>query len=249
MPSIEVATANNMTDSAFPFIMTAIGSYLAGSIPVGLIVARLIKGIDIREAGSGNIGATNTGRVLGPKWGLLVLLFDALKGYLPVVCFALLFWKDQPEHIEHAQTLSGVCAILGHMFPVWLKFRGGKGVATTLGVLLGLSPLGLAVAFVTFVVLFICFRIVSLSSIVAAIVFGIYQFWRMLPQPFNEQHWSLSLFSLLVPLLIVIQHRTNIVRLLRGEEAQFQFRKQKITRRGSIIDKTTVLSVADRSTS
>jgi len=213
--------------SAYPFVITALGSYLAGSIPVGLLFAKLVKGIDIRDAGSGNIGATNIGRVLGAKWGLLVLLFDALKGFLPVYCFTLLYWESQDSLTEHAKVLSGVCAIVGHMFPVWLKFRGGKGVATTLGVLLAVAPWGLLVAFAFFAISFVCFRIVSVSSMSAAIAFGffqIYQISRLTSQPFDEQHWSLTAFSLLVPLLIIVRHRSNIVRISRGEEEQFQFR-------------------------
>jgi len=132
--------------TAIPLLITAVGSYLAGSIPAGLLTARLVKGVDIREAGSGNIGATNVSRVLGAKWGILVLLCDALKGFVPVYCASLFFGTDQTVVVEHATVLAGVCAIVGHMFPVWLKFRGGKGVATTLGVLLALSPWALVVA-------------------------------------------------------------------------------------------------------
>jgi glycerol-3-phosphate acyltransferase PlsY len=183
-------------------VVAIAAAYLCGSIPFGLLVGKWFKGIDLREHGSRNIGATNAGRVLGAKWGVAVLLLDALKGLLPTW---LLPWLvgDEPVRI-HVQVGCGVAAILGHMFPCWLGFRGGKGVATSLGVITALS------------------RIVSLSSIAASLAFGIAQMVLLAPQPFGATTWSLGVFSLAAPLMVIVRHRDNIGRLLRGEEKRYR---------------------------
>ena len=115
------------------FAIAALLSYLAGSVPFGLVIARIVSGEDIRSQGSGNIGATNVARVLGAKWGVMVLVLDAIKGALPTALIPMLLSFDSTE-IGHTGVLCGLMAIVGHMFPVWLGFRGGKGVATALGV-------------------------------------------------------------------------------------------------------------------
>lgn len=201
-----------------PVVLCAV-AYLCGSIPFGLLVAKWFRGIDLRQHGSRNIGATNVGRVLGSKWGILVLLLDALKGLLPTLLLPPL--AAEPGRL-HLQVGCGIAAILGHMFPCWLAFRGGKGVATSLGVILVLAPWGTLTALLAFALTFSLFRIVSLSSIVAALVFGATEFALLLPQPFSEALWSLALFSLGAPLLVILQHRANIRRLLRGEESRFR---------------------------
>lgn len=193
-------------------------SYLAGSIPFGLIIARFVKGIDLRQHGSGNIGATNVGRVLGKKWGLICLFLDALKGLLPVWLFPVWICGTDGD----MAVVAGVATIVGHMFPCWLGFRGGKGVATSLGVTGMLSPWGLLVGAIAFFGSFAIFRIVSLSSILAAIAFaGFYL------TPFSRHSTSLAIFSAAVPLLIIVQHRSNIKRLLRGEEPKFGMKKEE----------------------
>ena len=111
-------------------IIACVCAYLAGSIPFGLLTARYVAGIDIRKEGSGNIGATNVGRTLGAKWGALVLVFDALKGLLPVLLLPMLFVSAEFGEARLIHVLVGICTVIGHMFPVWLGFRGGKGVAT-----------------------------------------------------------------------------------------------------------------------
>ncbi len=201
-----------------PVVLLA--AYVCGSIPFGLLIARMVRGIDLREHGSRNIGATNTGRVLGAKWGLLVLLLDALKGLLPTLLLPMLLAKS--SLVNHLQVGCGIAAILGHMFPVWLGFRGGKGVATSLGVISVVTPHGTVAAVIVFALTFAASRIVSLSSLLAAIALGLAQFVLLWPAPFSPETWSVALFSLLAPLLVILRHRSNIARLLKGEEQPFR---------------------------
>jgi acyl phosphate:glycerol-3-phosphate acyltransferase len=197
-------------------------AYLIGSLPFGFLIARYVAGVDIRQSGSGNIGATNVARVLGKGLGLTVLLLDCLKGALPTACLPWLL-SDSVGLRLHLAVVSGTAAILGHMFPCWLQFRGGKGVATALGVALALAPLSTAAAFLVFVACMALTRIVSLSSILAACSFCGVELWRLRPSPFGDETWSLAAFSTFVPLLIIVRHRANLVRLLRGTEPKFQF--------------------------
>jgi len=205
------------------FALVGAAGYLAGATPFGYLTARLIAGIDIRRAGSGNIGATNIGRVLGAKWGIVVLVLDCLKGLLPVLLVPLLMPETAESASQHLQVLCGLSTITGHMFPVWLNFRGGKGVATALGVVLAIGGWATLAAFAAFAITFVLFRIVSLSSISAAVTFAAVQMVLLQPGPFSNETWSAGLFSLLVPALILWRHRGNIGRLLRGEEQRFRF--------------------------
>ncbi len=199
-----------------------LAAYLVGSLPFGLLIARYVAGVDIRQSGSGNIGATNVARVLGKSLGLTVLVLDCLKGALPTL---ILPWvlADAGVLRLHLAVLAGTAAILGHMFPCWLKFRGGKGVATALGVALALGPLATGAAFLLFVICMALTRIVSLSSMMAALTFCGVELWLLRPTPFGQETWSLALFSTLVPALIIVRHRANLVRLLRGTEPKFAF--------------------------
>ena len=209
-------------------ILLAIASYLAGSIPFGYIIGKVVKGVDLRQLGSGNIGATNAGRVLGKKWGILCLILDALKGLLPVALLPQQFFGSESPWLAHATVLAGVSTIIGHMFPCWLGFRGGKGVATSLGVLAILSPWGLLVAAVTFFSSLAVWRFVSVSSMLAAIGFGTFELVRSMPNPFSEAKWSQGVFALMVPLLIIVQHRSNISRLLKGEELRLTSKDKSV---------------------
>lgn len=211
----------------FEAAITAVAAYAIGSLPFGLIVGRLAGGIDIRRQGSGNIGATNVARVVGAKWGAIVLALDCLKGALPTALLPRLVVGPDETWRPHLEVIAGVAAIVGHMFPCWIGFRGGKGVATALGVVLVLSPIATGVAAAVFAALFAASRIVSLSSIGAASAFCAFQLWRMRPAPFDRANWSLAAFSIIVPLLIVARHRTNIVRLARGTEPRFRFGEPK----------------------
>lgn len=199
----------------------ALLSFVLGSIPFGLLIARAVAGVDLRQSGSGNIGATNVTRVVGKFWGAVVLLLDASKGAIPAGLFPLLPGIPVEQQL-HAAVLGGLLAILGHMFSPWLKFRGGKGVATATGVVLVLAPWGFLVAFALFVGVCAGTRIVSLGSLTAAVGFAITQWFVLQPTPWSEQLWSLTSFSLGVPALIVFQHRSNIRRLIRGEEHAFR---------------------------
>lgn len=210
-------------------LLILIGAYLAGSLPFGLFVARAVKGIDIREHGSRNIGATNVTRVIGVKWGAVCFLLDLLKGSGPVRLLPQwLLAADDPSRI-HWQVAAGLLAIIGHMFPVWLGFKGGKGVATALGVVAMLAPQSTAITFGVFVALFAITRIVSLGSIIAAVTFAVLQMIQLWPQPFRAETWSVASFSLAVPVLIILRHRANIGRLLRGEEHRFEFKRREPT--------------------
>ena len=196
-------------------------AYLVGSLPFGLLTGKLVAGVDIRTQGSGNIGATNVARVLGARWGIIVLLLDALKGLLPVLVLPWLLVPTDDSAFTLVKVLCAVATICGHMFPCWLKFRGGKGVATSLGAITILGWQATLAATVVFAVVFALSRIVSLSSITAAVAFAGAELWWLGNEALSNNNWSLTAFSVLVPLLIVIRHRENVARLLRGEEKQF----------------------------
>ncbi len=198
---------NNIFISSF-FIIAA---YLLGSIPFGLIAGFKIKGLDIREHGSKNIGATNVSRVVGKKWGITVLLLDALKGY--VACILPAFFSPHPT--LSFQLILGVCAILGHSFPVWLRFKGGKGVATSLGVFLAVATLPTLITFCLWILCFTLTHIISISSLVAALVFPAMIVWNYANT--SELKFLLPI-SLLLALFIFYTHRANIQRLRQGTE-------------------------------
>ncbi len=194
------------------YALLALGSYLLGSLPFGFIVARLC-GIDITSVGSGNIGATNVARVLGWKLGVLVFFLDVGKGVLPPL---VTVWQTGNHD---AAVLMGVAAVLGHTFSPFLKFKGGKGVATGLGALVGSAPLVGAYVFGVFLVLFAVTRIVSVSALIATlsvIVFGL----------LTHQSWVY--FAVFGPLVVYvfIRHRANIGRIIRGEEPKLDLRKK-----------------------
>jgi len=190
-----------------PLIVAAavVVAYLCGSVPFGLLVARA-RGVDVRQVGSGNIGATNVARTLGKKTGALVLFLDALKGFVPVLV-ATRLWPELPE----LAAAVGLAAILGHVFPIWLKLHGGKGVATGLGVFLALAPIATAVAAGFFFAVYATKRIVSVSSMTAATALPL----AMLALHAPRAHVALG-FA--IWLLVVVRHWANIRRLLRHEE-------------------------------
>ena len=206
---------------AFAYLTLA---YLIGAVPFGYLVGRIVGKIDIRQHGSGNIGATNVGRVLGSKWGMLVFVLDLLKGLIPVALLSQALIGPEAQAWLHWQVAAGIATILGHMFPCWLGFRGGKGVATALGAVAYLAPWPTVAAVVIFGLSFAVWRIVSLASMLASIGFALCQIVRLWPALFSREHWSLTAFSLLVPALIIGRHRSNIMRIIRGEETKYRSR-------------------------
>ena len=188
-----------------------LAAYLLGSIPFGLIAGFRLKGVDIREHGSKNIGATNVFRVVGKKWGIAVLLLDALKGY--VACVLPVFF-GHPLAIPF-QLLLGVSAILGHSFPVWLKFKGGKGVATSLGVFLAIAWIPTLITFGLWGICFTLTHIISIASLVAAVIFPL-----MIVTCYGQTTDLKFLLpiSLLLAAFIFYTHRANLQRLRQGTE-------------------------------
>jgi glycerol-3-phosphate acyltransferase PlsY len=203
----------------FQTILFAIAAYVAGSIPFGKIIARYVARIDITKCGSGNIGATNVARELGMKWGIITLILDLLKGFVPVVLFSHSFSQAGPFY-EAALAGIGICALLGHMFPVFLGFRGGKGVATALGVYLAISPLSCLCSLVVFIIIVMIWNYISLGSMLSAAVIPLFLILFGKPQP-------LIIGSLIMALLICYKHKVNIQALIRGEERRWKDRKGK----------------------
>jgi len=194
-------------------------AYLLGSIPVGWLIANIFYHKDIRQEGSGNIGATNALRIFGTKIGILVLLLDMLKGIM-----AVLIAKQVIPGAHPLVSIAGLVAILGHIFPVWLKFRGGKGVATAAGVFAALAPLGLLIGLLSFILVVWRTRYVSLGSIIAAMVFGVSTFWMELSKPMPDV--ALMILVGFIVTMIISKHKSNIQRLLRGEENKISFSKK-----------------------
>ena len=199
----------------FPFFLTASFSYLLGSVPFGYILLRIFRGQDVRQTGSGNIGATNVARS-SPILGILTLLLDALKGAAAVAVTRALF----PNQMMLA-AIAALFAILGHAFPVWLRFRGGKGVATGLGSFLMLAPKIVLIALGIFVVMVFAFRYVSLASIVTVALFPLLA-W-LLKEYGNTP--VVLVFMAAASALIIAKHGGNIRRLLAGTEPHFQWRR------------------------
>jgi glycerol-3-phosphate acyltransferase PlsY len=209
-------------------VLLILGGYLVGAIPFGLITARL-KGVDIRKVGSGNVGATNVGRVLGSKWGLLVLLLDATKG--ASVSLSAAFVADHVEKMSGAgrdMVLLGaaLAAVVGNIAPVYLKFKGGKGVATALGAVMAIYPyltLPGSAALVVFVLVVRSSGYISLGSICAAITLPIafVVASRMKEWPLDE-HYPLLILTVLLSLIVLWRHRSNMSRLIAGTENKHQ---------------------------
>lgn len=214
-------------DAMLLILAITVFAYLLGSIPFGLLVGRL-RGIDIREHGSRNIGATNAVRVLGKPWGIPVFICDAAKGALAVfgaVWLAAFLEKSisSPSlgvSLTMLQIIAAIACILGHNFPVWLKFKGGKGIATSAGVLLALMPLVSFIAFVVWLLLFYTTRFVSVASIAAAAAIPLAEGFLIWRNPAGQM--PLFYFSLIIAALAIWRHRANIERLLAGTENRFE---------------------------
>jgi len=213
------------------YILTALGAYLLGSIPFGFLMAKA-KGIDIRSVGSGNIGATNAMRVLGKPAGISVLLLDALKGFAACTWFVVLIVKFftvgpeplnsqqvisasvgfTPEQVGTLQIIAGICAVLGHNYTCWLKFKGGKGIATTAGVYLALAPWAVLVALIVFILAVLLSKYVSIGSISAAVALPA-AVWVMTPH-----NLLLGIVTTILGAMAIYKHKSNIQRLKAGTE-------------------------------
>ncbi len=202
----------------------ALLSYLIGSIPTSILVGKILRGIDIREHGSGNAGGTNVFRVLGWKPGVFVMVVDAFKGFAATFWISRLVFGAVPFEHETMQLIAGCAAIVGHIWTVFASFRGGKGVGTAAGMLLALYPIALLICAVVFAFMIFATRIVSISSMTAAItlpvVLSIFRYLMNRPVAL-----SLYLFSFFAAGLIIFTHRSNIKRLLAGTENRFGQKK------------------------
>ena len=207
-------------------------SYLIGSIPFSYLVVRVFAGTDIRQQGSRNVGATNVARTAGKLPGILALVLDAVKGYAAVMFAHWLVTRPQWPFVPSAEgsplsshefwiALAGLIAVLGHMFPLWLRFHGGKGVATALGVFLALDPIVVAAALIVFVIVVMLSRYVSLASIVSAASIPV--FFRFLAV--NAPFWRI-IISVLISLAVIMKHHSNIARMARGRERKMGERKE-----------------------
>lgn len=220
-----------MIESYIQLLLLLLLSFITGSIPTSIILGKIVKGIDIREYGSGNAGGTNVFRVLGWRPALIVVIIDIFKGWLPTAIYATVLFQGQPiTNVGVIQILCGFCAVLGHTYTIFAGFRGGKGIGTLAGMLLALFPIALPLCIIVFIITLILTGYVSLSSILATVALPII----LLVLPIfgiQQSTSSLLIFALLVPLFAIFTHRSNIVRLRNGTENRFEkamiFKKNK----------------------
>src|SRR3990170_7906766 len=210
-------------------------SYLIGSIPTSIIISKAAKGIDIREHGSGNAGGTNVMRVLGWKHGILVILLDALKGVLAVVIVARLHYGTMPfqnltpfDYFTLVQIIAGISAVIGHIWTVFAGFKGGKGIATALGMLLMIVTVDMLIAIGVFVLVVTFSRYISLGSLAGAVAVPLTLIVRENVFKVDIPSYNTLLpFLILVALLVIFTHRKNVIRLLNGSESKISFSKKK----------------------
>jgi acyl phosphate:glycerol-3-phosphate acyltransferase len=212
-------------------VLLIVIAYLIGSIPTSVWISRGFFGVDIRDYGSGNAGATNTFRVLGSRWGTLVMVLDVLKGVAATSLYILLpYYTGSTTGTELDRTNLmvglGLAAVLGHIFPIWADFRGGKGVATLFGMVLAIQPVVAVCCVGVFLLVLYLTRFVSLSSILASIAFAVF-----ILVIFNEREVLYRGFAIAVALLVLLTHQKNIGRLLRGSESKVPILKYRDRRR------------------
>ena len=210
-------------------------AYLVGSIPNSIIISKLVKGIDIREHGSGNAGGTNVMRILGWKFGMLTILLDALKGVIAVVLVARLYNGGMPfqnltpfDDFTLVQIIAGISAVVGHIWTIFAGFKGGKGIATALGMLIIIVTIDMLVAVSVFAIVVTVSRYVSLGSIMAAVAVPLTLIIRENLFHVNiEGYGTLLPFVIFVSLLVIYTHRKNVIRLIKGNENKVSFSKNK----------------------
>jgi len=211
-------------------VLLIITAYLIGSIPTALIISKSFFDVDIREYGSGNMGATNTFRVLGSKFGTIVMVGDMLKGILAVALYNLLpYYLTNELDRTNLMIGLGLAAVIGHIYPIWAQFRGGKGVATLFGMLLAMQPVVAVSCVGVFLLVLFLTRYVSLSSILAGVALPICVLWI-----YNEKEVFYRVFAVAVAALVVLTHQKNISRLLKGSENRvpiLKYRDRKKMRR------------------
>jgi glycerol-3-phosphate acyltransferase PlsY len=208
-------------------VILLILSYLIGSIPTSVWVSKKIHNIDIRDYGSGNAGATNTFRVLGSKWGSFVMFVDMLKGLIAVqLAYLLPIYGLDDFQRTNFQIGLGLVAVIGHIFPIWAEFRGGKGVATLLGLIIGISPLTALGCVGVFLIVLYLTRFVSLSSILASLAFPVF-----ILVIFNVDNNNYRIFAIAVSLLVILSHQKNISRLIKGCESKVPIFKNRDKRK------------------
>ena len=197
-------------------------SYLVGSIPVAVWIGKKCRGIDIREHGSQNAGATNTFRVFGQKLGWIVLTLDVTKGFFASILPLFIADNYSENQLLLFQLVTSLACIIGHVFPIFAQFRGGKGVASSLGIIIGINPVSAAISLGIFMIIFLLFKFVSLGAIVTAISYPFVSFFLV-----KEDTHVMIIFSILLGFLIIISHRKNIKRLINGEESRMNLSKRK----------------------
>ena len=204
-------------------VVLIILAYLIGSIPTAVWVSKNMFGIDIRDYGSGNAGATNTFRVLGSKWGSFVMLVDVTKGIIATSLYIVIpFYLTNELARTNFMIALGMVAVLGHVFPIWANFKGGKGVATLLGMTLAIQPVVALICLAIFLISLISTRFVSLSSIIAAITFMV-----LILYVFNEKETLYRYFAMIVAIMVVVTHHKNITRLYNGTETKLPIFKKR----------------------
>lgn len=200
-------------------------AYLIGSIPTAIWMGKYFHKIDIREFGSGNAGATNTFRILGKKLGWIVLICDVSKGII-ASSLPLLFssyYLGYKDEVLILQLCASFSAVIGHVFPIYANFRGGKGVATSLGIIFGVNPIAAAICLALFLVVFFSFRYVSLGALSAALAFPFISYYAL-----NEDARIMIIFTIVLSILVIVAHRNNFARLLKGNENKIDIVKKKI---------------------
>ncbi len=227
------------------YALAVLQAYFLGAIPFGFLLVKVIKGIDVRAVGSGNIGATNVARVAGIPIGIVSFVLDVAKGFLAATwipfamwalaggAYTITHWSDILRDAVAAPGFAdlriacALAAIIGHIWTVFLKFKGGKGVATSLGALLGLTPWATLVAFAVWIAATVAFRYISLASIAAAVALPVA--FAFINRAHISEKWHLLVLAILVAAIVIIRHRTNIRRLLSGTEYRLSFRRRQKT--------------------
>lgn len=210
-------------------VLLIISAYLIGSIPTAIWVSRYFFGIDIRDYGSGNAGATNTYRVLGARWGTFVMITDMVKGVIATSLYVLLpYYLTNEWDRTNLMIGLGLAAVAGHIFPIWAGFRGGKGVATLFGMILAIQPIVAVCCVGVFLLVLYLTRFVSLSSILSSVAFAVFILFI-----FNDDVTLYRIFSVAVALMVILTHQKNINRLLNGTESKVPILKHRDRRRSN----------------